>query len=136
MRVFAQQMLEALALVVILGLLPVGAHWLFSLEKPGDSREWVVAELYLFVMVTCGQAVAEAFRDREGVGRSLVCITGALGVLAGAGAYGILYVHPTSPDAIRVEFWLQTHVVRAMLGAGADIRFTVELDCSRRPAQI
>lgn len=112
-------MLEALAFVVIIGLLPVGAHWLFSLEKPGDSRGWVVAELYLFVMVTCGQAVAEAFKDTEGIGRTLVCITGALGVLAGAGAYGILYVHPVSPDAVNVEAWLEANVVRVMLGAGA-----------------
>ena len=28
----------ALALVIILGLLPVGAHWLFSLEKAGNTR--------------------------------------------------------------------------------------------------
>ena len=119
MRVFAQGLLEAMALVVILGLLPVGAHWLFSLEKLGDSRDWVVPELYLFVMVTCGQGVAEAFRDPEGIGRTLVCITRALGVLAGAGAYGILYVHPTSPDAVGVEIWLESHVLRVMLGVGA-----------------
>src|SRR6202011_1965483 len=98
-RFLAQQLLEALALVVILGLLPVAAHWLFSLEKPGDTRGWIIPELYLFVMVTCGQAVGAAFCAPQGLSRTIVCITGALGVLWGAGAYGILYVHPASQDA-------------------------------------
>jgi hypothetical protein len=113
-----QRLVEALAFVVVIGLLPLGAHWLFSLEKSGDTRNWVVPELHLFVMVTCGQAVAEAFRDHESITRTLICISGALGVMAGAGAYGVLYVHPVSPDAAIVETWLQANVVRVMLGVG------------------
>jgi len=115
MGAFLRELLESLALVIILGLLPVGAHWLFSLEKIGDTRGWVVPELYLFVMVTSGHAAAEAFRDSERFSRTVVFITGVLGVLTGAGSYGILYVHPTSPDARGVEVWLQAHVIHFMV---------------------
>jgi hypothetical protein len=116
-RTYVRELLEALALVVVLGLLPVGAHYVFSLDKPGDSREWVVPELYLFVMVTCGQAAAEAFRDSARLSRTVVFISSALGVLCSAGAYGILYVAPSSPDARLIEAWLQANVVRAMVCA-------------------
>jgi hypothetical protein len=117
MGAFLRELLESLALVVILGLLPVGAHWLFSLEKAGDTRDWVAPELYLFVMVASGHAAAEAFRDTEHLIRSVVFIGSALGVLISAAAYGLLYVHPMSRDARPAEVWLQANVTRAMLGA-------------------
>ena len=114
---FLRELLESLALVVILGLLPVAAHWLFSLEKVGDTRDWVAPELYLFVMVTSGHAAAEAFRGTEHVIRTVVFIVSSLGVLASAGAYGLLYVQPVSHDARSAEVWLQANVLRVMLAA-------------------
>jgi hypothetical protein len=33
-RIFLRELIEAMSLVVGLGLLPLGAHYLFSLEKP------------------------------------------------------------------------------------------------------
>jgi hypothetical protein len=54
----------------------------------------------------------------QGLSRTIVCITGALGVLWGAGAYGILYVHPASQDARWIEGWLETHVVGVIMCVG------------------
>jgi hypothetical protein len=118
--IFLRELVEAMALVMILGLLPVGAHYVFSLEKSADTRAWVVPELYLFVMVACGQAAGDAFRDPErGLSRTLAGIAGSLGVLLGAGAYGILYVGPTSAEAIWVEQWLRSRVIGVMLCVSA-----------------
>ena len=114
---FLRELLESLALVVILGLLPVAAHWLFSLEKAGDSRDWIAPELYLFVMLTSGHAAAEAFRGTQHLMRTVVFIVSSLGVLASAGAYGLLYVQPMSHDARSAEVWLQANVFHAMLVA-------------------
>jgi nitrate/nitrite transporter NarK len=118
--IFLRELVETMALVVILGLLPVGAHYLFSLEKMTDNRRWVVPELYLFVMVTCGQAAGDAFRDtRRGLRRTLVGIAGALGVLGAAGAYGLLYVEPVSTEALWLEQWLRSSVITVMLCVAA-----------------
>lgn len=117
-HLFAQELLEDVAFIFIMGLLPVGAHWLFSLEKAGDNRDWVAAELYLFVMMICGQAAADAFRTPGGIVRTVVFVAGALGVLAGAGAYGLLYVHPRAADAVGVEAFLQAQIVHIIVGAG------------------
>ena len=118
--IFLRELIEAMSLVVGLGLLPVGAHYLFSLEKPTDTRAWVVPELYLFVMVACGQAAAEAFRDADrGLARTLAGIASSLGVLVGAGAYGVLYVQPSSIEAVLVDEWLRSNVVHVMLSVAA-----------------
>lgn len=111
-RFFVRDLIELVGSVYVLGLLPVGSHWLFSLLKARDSRAWVAPELYLFVMVTCGVAFMDAFRDRDADGplRSLVGVAGFAGVLVGAAAYGILYVNP--PEAAQIAEWLRGTVLR------------------------
>lgn len=111
-RFFVRDLIELVATVYVFGLLPVGSHWLFSFLKAKDSRQWVAAELYLFVMVTCGVAWMDAFRDRDSDGplRSLVGVAGLAGLLVGAGAYGLLYVNP--PSAMTITDWLRAAVTR------------------------
>jgi hypothetical protein len=114
-RFFVRDLIELVGSVYVLGLLPVGSHWVFSLLKAKDSRAWVAPELYLFVMVTCGVAFMDAFRDRDADGplRSLVGVAGLAGLLIGAAAYGILYVNP--PDAVQIAGWLRASVLRVTI---------------------
>ena len=111
-RFFVRDLIELVATVYVLGLLPLGSHMLFSLLKIKDSRQWVAPELYLFVMVTCGVAWMDAFRDRDSDRplRSLVGVAGLAGLLVGAAAYGVLYVNPA--DAAAVTGWLRSAAVR------------------------
>lgn len=115
-RFFLRDLIETVFSVYVLGLLPVGSHWLFSYLRPGDSREWMVPELYLFVMVTCGVAFMDAFRDRDSDGplRSLVFASGLSGLLCGAAAYGLLYVDPL--PARGLSDWLRGQVLWVMGG--------------------
>lgn len=117
-RFFLRDLIEVVFSVYALGLLPAGSHFLFSLEKPRDTREWVIPELYLFVMVTCGTALIEAFRDRDSDGplRSLVFAVGLIGMLGGAAAYGLLYVDPPSTLAGEINGWFRNNVLSVMIG--------------------
>ena len=114
-RFFVRDLIELVGSVYVLGLLPVGSHWLFSLLKAKDSRAWVAPELYLFVMVTCGVAFMDAFRDRDADGplRRLVGVAGFAGLFAAAAAYGVLYVNPR--DAAQIVGWLRAGVLRVMI---------------------
>jgi hypothetical protein len=90
--------LEFVVFVYVLGFLPLSLHFIVSLTYRPQDWNWVPAEMWLFVMVTCGAAFGDSWkmrRQNDGTLTFVVICLGSLGAVIGALAYALIMLQPT-----------------------------------------
>lgn len=83
--------------VYLVGFLPLSMHWGISFLGPADDRRWVLAEAWIFVMITCAATFGDAWQQRrksDGTITLAFAIYSGFGTVFGALAYGILMIEP------------------------------------------
>jgi hypothetical protein len=100
-----RNVLEFVVSVYVLGALPLIMHCFVALIQgpPPTASPWVPAEAWLIVMVTCGSALSDAWRERRRSDDTLNAIGalfGLLGMAFGALAYALLTINSNASATV------------------------------------
>jgi hypothetical protein len=135
-----RNILEHILSVYLVGILPLGMHFLVSLFSPPQTDlRWVPAEAWLFVMVTSAATFGDAWQERrrnDGTVTLAIAVFGSAGTLLGALAYAILMLQPANAPAItgvlKAYVWLAVGIVAILYLA---VRFPKLLESASDEAQ-